>query len=31
LISNIGISKIGETVPIDLVKQSIAYALIKMK
>lgn len=31
LISNIGKSKIGETVPIDLVKQSIAFALTKMK
>lgn len=31
LISNIGVSKIGETVPIEIVKQSIAFALSKMK
>ena len=31
LISNIGISKIGETVPIEIVEQSIAFALSKMK
>ena len=31
LISNIGISQIGETVPIEIIKQSIAFASTKVK